>query len=471
MLFSSAVFLFVFLPLTLLFYYLAPRQAKNHVLLIASLVFYLYGEITYTFLLLLSALFNWAIGLALSRTQPQSAAAKRLLALSLVLNLSLLFYYKYAGFLVSILTDITGVSLSFSAPSLPVGISFYTFQAMSYTVDVYRREARCENDPLSFATYLCLFPQLIAGPIVRYTDVSDELKSRRHTLQGFADGAFLFVIGLAKKVILADTLAKLVSLYRSQAPSVLMAWLYAIAFTLQIYFDFSGYSDMAVGLGRLFDFSFPQNFHYPYTAASITAFWRRWHITLSSWFKSYVYIPLGGNRRGKRRLIRNLLIVWLLTGLWHGSAWTFLAWGALYGLLLIFEKFLGLSLLERLPRPIGHLYTLFFVTLGFVLFNAESLSGAARDIGALFGVGALPLYDAAALYYAKSYLPLLLFACLAATPFFKRLFVRSDPKKQRAAPLAFAKDAAKPFITLSLLLLSTAFIVGESFSPFLYFRF
>ncbi len=476
MLFSSAAFLFAFLPLTLLFYFMAPRPAKNHVLLIASLLFYFYGEPVYTFLLLLSAFFNWGMGLLITKASSKKAAA-RLLFFTVSANLSLLFYYKYSGFFVGIFADLTKIPLSFSPPALPIGISFYTFQAMSYAVDVYRGDARVEKDPLSFATYLCLFPQLIAGPIVRYTEVSQELKDRSHSLGGFADGAFLFVVGLAKKVILADTLAKLVRLWQEGEKSVLFAWLYAVAFTLEIYFDFSGYSDMAVGLGRIFGFSFPRNFDYPYISSSITEFWRRWHITLSSWFKSYVYIPLGGNRKGKARLALNIAVVWLLTGFWHGSSWTFLLWGALYAILLLIEKFGALRLLGRLPRffgkTVGHLYTLFFVVLGFVLFNAASLPAALSDLGALFGAGAVPLYDRRALYYAKSFLPLLLFSALAATPLFHRLsaFLSAGRSKKAdsASPSSFA--FWKPAATLTLLILSVSFIAGESFRPFLYFRF
>ncbi len=466
MLFSSATFLFCFLPLTLLLYAVIPSKGKNALLFAASLLFYAFGAREQTALLLFSAFFNWMIGLAIGRLRSQKGK-KALLSASVAVNLSLLVYFKYSAFFLSL------VGIAFEAPLLPIGISFYTFQAMSYTVDVYRGEVQAEKSLLFFATYLCLFPQLIAGPIVRYSDVSAELTARRHTLAAFSDGAFRFAVGLCKKVIVADSLAMLVLLFRENTPTVLFAWLYAIAFTLEIYYDFSGYSDMAIGLGQLFGFHFPTNFNYPYFAKSITDFWRRWHITLSSWFKSYVYIPLGGNRRGKVRLVLNLTVVWLLTGLWHGSAFTFLLWGALYALLLIFEKFGGLSLLGRLPSLFGRLYTLFFVTLGFVIFNAQSLNEALSDIGALFKAGGIPFADERSLYYLKSYLPLLLFSALAATPLPKKLFSgrlsskKTDPESTPSPLISWGKAFAVLFLTLS----GAAFAVSESYRPFLYFQF
>ena len=458
MLFSSAVFLFFFLPLTLLCYALAPKYAKNCVLLIASLLFYAFGEPRYTLLLLACALVNYGAARLIVGTGREKLRRFILIA-SLLISFSLLFYYKYLGFFASIL----GISLT--APTLPAGISFYTFQATSYTVDVYRREIQAEKSPFTFATYLCLFPQLIAGPIVRYSDVAAELDEREHTLPLFAEGTLTFAVGLAKKVILADSLADLVSAYRGGAPTVLFAWLYAIAFTLEIYFDFSGYSDMAIGLGKLFGFHFPQNFNYPYMARSITEFWRRWHITLSSWFRSYVYIPLGGNRKGKGRQILNLLAVWLLTGLWHGAAWNFLLWGLLYAILLIFEKLGGLALLERLPRFFGHLYTLFFVTMGFVLFNAESLSEAFADLGNLFAFSRLPLFDERSLFHLQNAFGLIALSLFAATPLPRWLLCRLAARKPRLA------SAARPVAMASLLTLAIAFTVSDSFRPFLYFRF
>lgn len=447
--FPSAFFLLVFLPITLSVYFALPSRLRNLWLLIASVAFYALGDARHLPLLLFVGVLQYFATILIVKFPKY----KRLfLILAIVVNLWLLFYYKYASFFLSLF------GLSVAPPALPVGISFYTFQAISYTVDVYRGEVAVQKRLTLFLAYLTLFPQLVAGPIVRYGEVDRELTERSVSVALLSRGAFLFAVGLFKKLVLADSLATLSAAFWQSSPTALLAWLSAIAFTLQIYFDFSGYSDMARGLGRLFGFEFPENFNYPYTARSITEFWQRWHITLSSFFKSYVYIPLGGNRRGKARRAFNLLVVWLLTGLWHGAAFTFLVWGLLYGLLLIVEK----GVLLKLPPVLGNLYTLFFVVIGFVFFAADSLRDAWGHLSAMFF--ARSLADAAALSYLSDYALLLGLAALLATPLPLRLLKGLCRTPKRAA---FSRLVLTPV----LLVLSLAFLVGANAHPFLYFRF
>ncbi len=461
MVFSDTPFLFVFLPILLVLYYLTPKQAKNYLLLAASLFFYFTGEPKYTLLLVASALANYLFALAIDRFPRHK---KAWLTASVLLNIGTLVAFKFSAAWVAGINALMGTALTPAA--LPLGISFYTFQAMSYTVDVYRGDAKLQKNPFAFATYLCLFPQLIAGPIVRYTDVADELEDRRHTLEDFSQGITRFTVGLAKKVILANNLGLLCDHFRSaDAPSAAFGWLYALCFALQIYFDFSGYSDMAIGLGRMLGFHFPENFVYPYIAGSITEFWRRWHKTLSGWFRDYVYIPLGGSRVGRARWMLNLLIVWALTGLWHGSGTgilNFVLWGALYGILLCLEKlFLG-RLFAKL-RPLGHLFVIAVTLFGFVLFGADGLSGTLSDLSVLFGK--FGLSDPAALYYWKSGAVLIALALIGATPL---------PKKGWDLLLRRAEWAAailQPLLVGGALAISTAYIVDSTFNPFLYFRF
>lgn len=418
-------------------------------MLLTSLLFYTLGDPKHLPLLLLVAFLQYISALLMGKYPKY----KRLfLVLAVVVNLWLLFYYKYAAFFLSLF----GVALT--PLPLPIGISFYTFQAISYTVDVYRGEVAPQPKFSLFLTYLTLFPQLVAGPIVRYSEIDTALLERRLSLSQFSRGAFLFAVGLFKKLVLADSLALLSDAFFENSPTALLAWLSAIAFTLQIYFDFSGYSDMARGLGRLFGFEFPENFNYPYIAKSIGEFWRRWHITLSSFFKSYVYIPLGGNRRGWARTVVNLLVVWLLTGLWHGAAVTFLVWGLLYGVLLVLEK--GFRL--RLPYGLGNLYTLFFVIIGFVFFSAESLSAAFSQLSAMLFLS--PFADQAARLLLSDYFILLLFSALLATPLPAFILKKLLPTPQKRAFSRFV-------LTPVLLVLSLAFLVGANAHPFLYFRF
>ena len=426
-----------------------PVRAKNAWLLLMSLAFYALGELRFLPLLFLTALWHYAAARLLTRFPNYK---KGILITAVAASLFVLFYYKYAAFFLSF------VGIELAVPALPVGISFYTFQAISYTVDVYRADVKAQSSPVIFATYLTLFPQLVAGPIVRYSEVEGMLYQRRVTASGTSEGAFRFSVGLFKKLVLADTLSLLASAYRAHTPTVLLAWLSAIAFALQIYFDFSGYSDMAVGLGKFFGFDFPENFNYPYIARSVTEFWRRWHITLSAFFKSYVYIPLGGNRRGRLRTYLNLFLVWLLTGLWHGASFTFIAWGVFYALLLILEKAFGCIR----NAVLGHSYLILVTVVGFVFFEAPTLFLAFSKLSVMLGIGA-GLYDATALTYLFDYAPFLLLSILAATPLVRRLLEALREDKSRA----FVKAALTP----ATLVIALAFLVGASSHPFLYFRF
>ena len=465
MLFSSIPFLYYFLPLVLAVYFLTPARFRNAVLLLASLIFYAWGEPKYVLLMLASILSGYGFGLLQERYRGQKGA-KLVCGLSVAVSLSFLLYFKYADFFLENFNAATGLGVPLLRIALPIGISFYTFQIISYTVDVYRGEPAQKN-LIHLAAYVAMFPQLIAGPIVRYSDIAQQLEHRSHSTALAAEGVRRFLIGLGKKILIANQLGELCSVFRaSDEKSVLFYWLYAVAFALHIYFDFSGYSDMAIGLGRMLGFHFPENFNYPYISASITEFWRRWHMSLGSWFRDYLYIPLGGSRKGKARQLLNILIVWLATGLWHGAAWTFVLWGLWFAVLLLLEKLALLPVLEK-HRVLGHVYTLFFVTLGFVLFDADTAAQAFSRIGAMLGAGRLPLSSAQAVYYLKSYGPLLVLGILCATPLPKMIVAKL--RKSKAA--ATALDVLEPLCVLIPLLLGTAFLVDGSFNPFLYFRF
>ncbi len=460
MLFSSLLFLFIYLPVTLGVYFLVPPKWRNIWLFIVNLVFYGWGEPIYVLLMVFSIALNYAAGLLLIRHREKG---KGILSACIVLNLALLFFFKYYDFLAENLHPLLGFLRPLGL-SLPIGISFYTFQAMSYPIDVYRGQVEPQRSFLRFGTFVALFPQLIAGPIVRYRDVAAELADRRVTPAAFASGVRRFILGLGKKVLLANAIGALWDVYKALDPAALSvsdAWLGAVAFTFQIYFDFSGYSDMAIGLGRMLGFTFPENFRYPYLADSITDFWRRWHITLSSWFRDYVYIPLGGNRRGLGRQLLNLLIVWCLTGIWHGASWNYLLWGLYYALLLILEKSFLLKRLDRGPRWLAHVYALFLVVVGWVLFSLEDLSQCAGYLAALFGGGGKFL-SSTFLYYLRSFAPTLVILALCATPLPRRLYARLPEK---------ARGVLAPLLILGVLVLSTAYLVDGSYNPFLYFRF
>ena len=457
MLFSGIPFLFYFLPAVIILYYLLPDRFKNGLLLAVSLVFYAWGEPKYVVLMIFSILAYFLYGLAIEK----SSHKKLWLTASILTGALLLGIFKYCDFFIDSFNGIFGTSLPLLRLALPIGISFYTFQCMSYTIDVYRGDTKAQRDLVSFGAYVALFPQLIAGPIVRYVDVEKELRRRSHSFDNFLQGLPRFLIGLGKKVILANNLGLLTELYRqSTDKSVLFAWLYAIAFTLHIYFDFSGYSDMAIGLGRIFGFRFPENFDYPYISHSVTEFWRRWHKTLGGWFRDYVYIPLGGNRVGKARWVVNILAVWMLTGLWHGAAWNFVVWGLFFALLLITEKWV--PSMQKLPGWLRHGYVLLAVIFSFVIFNAGSMTQAGYDLAAMFGIGGLPLSSQAAYYYLRSYGPVLLLSMVGATPL-PKLLLRQIPGK--------ITSVLQPVALGLLVLICTAYLVDGSFNPFLYFRF
>ena len=466
MLFSSVPFLFYFLPCVLLVYFIVPGKLKNSVLLLASLVFYGWGEPRYLPVMAVSILQGYVFGLLIERFRGRPLA-RVFLTVSVLLSLGMLAYFKYADFMIANLNALTGLSVPLLRITLPIGISFYTFQILSYAVDVYRGTVPAQRNLIDLAAYIAMFPQLIAGPIVRYADVAGQLHVRRHSLPDAAYGVRRFVLGLSKKILFANLLGELAaSFHASTDLSVLYYWLGAAAFMLQIYYDFSGYSDMAIGLGRIFGFRFPENFDHPYCAGSITEFWRRWHISLGSWFRDYLYIPLGGNRKGKARQLLNILLVWLATGLWHGAAWNFVLWGLLFAVLLTIEKLWLLPRLEK-RRVLGRVYVLFFVLLGFVLFDAESLKAAASSIRAMFFAGGLPAISAESLYQLRSNAWLLLLAAVGATPLPQRLAAAFAAKRHGAKVLA----VLEPIFLLALLAVCTAFLVDGSFNPFLYFRF
>ncbi len=461
MLFSSIPFLYYFLPAVIAIYFLVPRALKNTVLLVSSLVFYAWGEPRYVILMVSTILLFYGCGLAIGKIRIH-AWKKFFLILSVVISLGLLAIFKYADFFVDSFNKATGLSVPLLKLALPVGISFYTFQCLSYTIDVYRGTAQVQKNPVSFGAYVALFPQLIAGPIVRYVDVTQELNSRTHKWEEITLGIRRFLIGLSKKILLADNFALLMKLFRqSGEPSVVFYWMYAIAFTLNIYFDFSGYSDMAIGLGRIFGFHFIENFNYPYLSKSITEFWRRWHISLGSWFRDYVYIPMGGNRVGKARWVFNILTVWMLTGLWHGAAWNFVLWGLMFAVLLLLEKWI--PGLQKLPTILRRCYVLLLVVISFVLFNAETISQAGSDLAGMFGFGNLPTMTAETLYYLRSYAILFAVGFIGATP-----LVRDTA--DRIGRTGVGK-ILEPIVLILLLLACSAYLVDGSFSPFLYFRF
>ena len=464
MLFSSIPFLYYFLPLVLAVYFLTPRAGKNAVLFLSSLLFYAWGEPRFCIFMLLSILQGYVFGRLIEKHAQRS---KLFLTASVALSLALLAYCKYADFFLSSVNAVTGLSFKLLHVTLPIGISFYTFQILSYVVDVYRGEVPAQKSFLKLGTYIAMFPQLIAGPIVRYADIAPQLDSRQTTLEDVSSGACRFVIGLSKKVLLANVLYELITAFQqSRDLSVLYFWLYAVSFALQLYFDFSGYSDMAIGLGRIFGFRFQENFNYPYISGSITEFWRRWHISLGSWFRDYVYIPLGGNRVSKAKWLRNILVVWMLTGLWHGASWNFVLWGLGFAVLLVAEKLVYGRLLQR-THVLKHVYTLLLVTLSFVLFNADSVSEAFSQLGAMFGAGGLPLVSMEGVYYLKSYAGTFLFAAIGATPLVSNAISRFGKTRFGAQALT----VLQPLVMLALLAACTAFLVDGSFNPFLYFRF
>ena len=463
MVFSSIIFLFYFLPITLGIYYIAPKKLKNIVLLIASLIFYFYGEPTYILVMIFSIITAYFFGRLIDKYQ-ETLYSKIFLIIAIIINIGILIYFKYANFLIENINLWLRNKIDFIYVALPIGISFYIFQIISYLIDVYRKEAKVQKNILKLAMYVSLFPQLIAGPIVRYKTIENQIDERTHTMEKFALGVKRFVIGLGKKVLIANVLGELVNTFSSsQEMSVLYYWLYAISVMLQIYFDFSGYSDMAIGLGKMFGFDLLENFNYPYISNSITDFWRRWHISLSSWFRDYIYIPLGGNRTSKIKWIRNILIVWLLTGLWHGAEWNFIIWGLYFGILLIIEKLFLQKYLEKAPKIISHIYVLILIMISFIIFNGENISEILENIGGLVGVKNIPIVSPESIYYLKSYFIVIIIAILLSTPLFNNIANSKNMEK--------LSRILEPVFLLVILIICSSYIVDGSFNPFLYFRF
>ncbi len=473
MVFSSPVFLFAYLPLTLAVYYLMPLRWRNLALFLLSLVFYGWDKPIYIPVMLFSVTVSYLCGFPIGKYRDRDRHRARVwLVVSLVLNLSVLVFFKYTNFIIEnlrLIPPLAGILHPLEWLELPIGISFYTFQIMSYSIDLYRGENETQRSYIAFGTYVALFPQLIAGPIVRYRDVDRQLLSRTHTVDRFASGVRRFAVGFGKKILLGDALAAVYAYLSTAADfefTVLSGWLMVATYTLHIYFDFSGYSDMAIGLGRMFGFEFPENFRYPYMASSITDFWRRWHITLSTWFREYVYIPLGGNRRGRARQYFNLAVVWLLTGLWHGASWNFVLWGLFYLILLVAEKAFLLRLLERnrLTRVLGHIGALLLVGIGWMIFDHTDLGEAFRIIGGLFGIGTAGFAAATVSWQALRLLPLLAVSVAAATPYPMRLWNRLTGRRP-------ALTVLEPVLLVAVLALSVACAVRSDYSPFLYFNF
>lgn len=466
MLFSSITFLYYFLPCVLILYNIVPKKFKNGALLLASLVFYAWGEPKYLFLMLFLIFFGYIFGLQIEKYRG-TVRAKRYLVMSVAISLFALGFFKYTDFFLGTLGSVTGFNIPLLKIALPIGISFYTFQLLSYTVDVYRGSVSAQKNIISLGAYVAMFPQLIAGPIVRYADIEKQLRERVHNYEKTLAGIERMVIGLAKKILISNSLGELCEIFRnSDEKSVVFFWVYAISFTFQIYFDFSGYSDMAIGLGKIFGFDFLENFNYPYVSKSITEFWRRWHMSLGSWFRDYVYIPLGGNRVSKARWYFNIFVVWFLTGLWHGAAMQFVLWGLLFAVLLVIEKQWLLKKMEK-AHILNHFYVMFFVIISFVIFNATDMTEAFAYIGGMFGLGSIPFISAECMYYLKSYSVLFLISTIGATPLIKNTAIKftNTSLGKRLLPIL------RPMVLLGLLSVCTAYLIDSSFNPFLYFRF
>lgn len=465
MLFSSISFLYYFLPCVLILYFCTPKKIKNLVLLISSLVFYFYGEPVYIIIMIGSILSAYIHGLLIYKFPKHKDI---FLTMSIMISLGLLILFKYSDFLISNINELFSTNMKLLNLALPIGISFYTFQILSYVIDVYNGKVEVQKSFIKLATYVALFPQLIAGPIVRYIDIENELSNRKHSFENFSLGARRFILGLSKKVLLANSLGELTEIFlQTSEVSVTFYWIYGIAYCLQIYFDFSAYSDMAIGLGKIFGFNFLENFNYPYISKSITEFWRRWHISLGSWFRDYVYIPLGGNRVSKLKLLRNILIVWMLTGAWHGANWTFIIWGLMFGILLILEKTFLSKILDKIPKILRHIYVLFFVMISFIIFNANDIGQACHQICGLFGGNGEMLINSYTLYYLRSYGVILAIAIIGSTPLVK-ISLKKISQNNICKKII---NILEPIVLIGLLLIVTAYLVDNSYNPFLYFRF
>ena len=463
MLFTSISFLYYFLPIVIILYFIVPKKFKNFILFLSSIFFYFCGEPIYTFLMIGEIFIAYVGARYLEKHRKKS-----ILVSLLAIHIGALGLFKYSDFTINNINQIFGSKIPLLKLALPIGISFYTFQIISYVVDVYRGKVKAQKSFLKLATYVSLFPQLIAGPIVRYETIEKELDSRTSNFENFAYGVRRFVIGLGKKVLIANMLGELCDVFSTtNEKSILFYWIFAISYSLQIYFDFSAYSDMAIGLGRMFGFHFLENFNYPYISKSITEFWRRWHMSLSSWFRDYVYIPLGGNRKGTIILVRNIFIVWALTGIWHGANWTFVIWGLMFGIMLIIEKLFLTKHLEKMPSILQRIYVLFTVMISFIIFNANSIGEAWNNIIGLFGANGENLINASTVYYLKSYLVVLVIAIIGSTPLLKNIIEKLKTKTNANKII----NLLEPIAMASILIIVTAYLVDNSYNPFLYFRF
>ena len=460
MLFTSISFLYYFLPITLILYFIVPKKYKNVILLVSSLLFYFYGEPIYVFLMIAEILIAYFGALLIDKYKD-----KTILIILLIIHISLLFIFKYTDFILTNINNIFNANINLLKLALPIGISFYTFQIISYEVDVYKKKVSVQKNIINLATYVSLFPQLIAGPIVRYESINEELDNRKTTFNNFSYGVRRFIIGLSKKVLLANVLGELCSTFNTISDkTVVFYWLFAISYMLQIYLDFSAYSDMAIGLGRMFGFHFLENFNYPYISKSITEFWRRWHMSLSSWFKDYVYIPLGGSRCEKTKIIRNIFVVWFLTGLWHGASWNFIIWGLLFGIVLVIEKLFLQKVLDKTPNIFKHIYVLFIVMISFVIFNGENII---NNIQGLFGINNISFINSVSIHYLKNYLIILIISILACTPLFKNIIEKLKNNKKIIKVI----NLLEPIYLVLLLFIVTVYLIDNSYNPFLYFRF
>ena len=463
MLFTSISFLYYFLPIVIILYFIVPKKFKNFILFLSSIFFYFCGEPIYTFLMIGEIFIAYVGARYLEKHRKKS-----ILVSLLAIHIGVLGLFKYSDFTINNINQIFGSKIPLLKLALPIGISFYTFQIISYVVDVYRGKVKAQKSFLKLATYVSLFPQLIAGPIVRYETIEKELDSRTSNFENFAYGVRRFVIGLGKKVLIANMLGELCDVFSTtNEKSILFYWIFAISYSLQIYFDFSAYSDMAIGLGRMFGFHFLENFNYPYISKSITEFWRRWHMSLSSWFRDYVYIPLGGNRKETIILVRNIFIVWALTGIWHGANWTFVIWGLMFGIMLIIEKLFLTKHLEKMPSILQRIYVLFTVMISFIIFNANSIGEAWNNIIGLFGANGESLINASTIYYLKSYLVVLVIAIIGSTPLLKNIIEKLKTKTNANKII----NLLEPIAMASILIIVTAYLVDNSYNPFLYFRF
>ena len=463
MLFTSISFLYYFLPTIIILYFITPKKYRNYILLIFSIIFYMYGEPKYVILMLVEILVAYFGALLIDKYK-----SKEIFLITIIIHIGLLCVFKYTDLFIGTINSIFKTNISFLNIALPIGISFYTFQILSYVIDVYRGKVKVQKNILKLATYVSLFPQLIAGPIVRYETICGELDNRDETIEKFSLGVRRFIIGLAKKVLIANMLGELCTKFSLvDERSVLFYWIFAISYMLQVYFDFSAYSDMAIGLGKMFGFTFLENFNYPFISKSIKEFWRRWHISLSSWFKDYVYIPLGGSRKGTLKLVRNILIVWFLTGIWHGAAYNFILWGLFIGVFLVIEKLWLSKYISKLPKVLRNIYVLFIIMISFIMFNAGSINEAFFNIKGLFGLNKEVFINNYTIYYLKSYLIVLIIAIFGATPLFKNII----EKLKKSKCLNKIINVLEPIFLVILLLLVTAYLIDSSYNPFLYFRF